>query len=86
MVKNIRTKKTLGVERYPTLCLFKNGRQVAEKGRSVAPTDCAGPGSGIRRRHQRLPGLRRELGSVGARRGHLRKAGPRHLSQRPYAS
>ncbi|MBI5585054.1 MAG: thioredoxin family protein [Deltaproteobacteria bacterium] len=31
MVKNIRTKKTLGVERYPTLCLFRNGRQVAEK-------------------------------------------------------
>jgi thioredoxin 1 len=31
MVKNLRTKKALGVERYPTLCLFRKGRQVAEK-------------------------------------------------------
>jgi len=31
MVKNIQTKKALGVERYPTLCLFRDGRKVAEK-------------------------------------------------------
>ena len=31
MAKNTRTKKALGVERYPTLCLFRDGRQVAGK-------------------------------------------------------
>jgi hypothetical protein len=31
VTKNTGAKKTLGVERYPTLCLFRGGRQVAER-------------------------------------------------------
>jgi thioredoxin 1 len=29
--KNPRAKKSLNVERYPTLCLFQDGRQTAEQ-------------------------------------------------------
>lgn len=31
VTKNTGTKKALGVERYPTLCLFRDGRKVAER-------------------------------------------------------
>jgi thioredoxin 1 len=31
VTKNTGAKQTLGVERYPTLCLFRDGRKVAEK-------------------------------------------------------
>ena len=41
MVKNTRTKKALGVERYPTLCLVRDGRQVSEKAAEVPAGEVA---------------------------------------------
>jgi thioredoxin 1 len=31
VTKNTGTKQTLGVERYPTLCLFRDGRKVTAR-------------------------------------------------------